>query len=371
MLANIKAPKNGYAYIYVSNENDESVYFDNLQVAHNRGRIIEEDHYYALGLKIAGISSNKLGNDTYEGYLQNKNLYNDKELIDEADLDWYDYGFRNYDAQIGRFPQLDPLKDDYPELTPFQYASNDPIANIDIDGLEGGSSIGSFLTTANESSKFWLPQAAQLAKTTETVTKVGMSLSSVALRVGLVAANEGLRVGLDGQKSSDIEQRLHVNQVKEINRSWVPQGSNKSVNSITGQIRYSTTASESIDVVGAITFPVPKFGWAFKLLGKGGEVGWKVGEPITNLTAKGSVPVWNTVRQRFWKNEALVNGSTYSEANIIRMRKGFAPQRLNPNTGLMESMELHHHILPQRNGGLFDFMKVWPEEHRAIDPFRK
>jgi diadenosine tetraphosphate (Ap4A) HIT family hydrolase len=53
------------------------------------------------------------------------------------------------------------------------------------------------------------------------------------------------------------------------------------------------------------------------------------------------------------------------------MRKGLAPQRLNPNTGLMESMELHHHVVPQRNGGLFDFMKVWPEEHRAIDPFRK
>lgn len=141
MLANAKAPKNGYAYIYVSNENDEAVYFDNLQVVHNRGRIIEENHYYAFGLKIAGISSNKLGNDTYEGYLQNKNLYNDKELIDDADLDWYDYGFRNYDAQIGRFTQLDPLTWDYPELTNYQYAGNEPIANIDIDGLEPGSSI--------------------------------------------------------------------------------------------------------------------------------------------------------------------------------------------------------------------------------------
>jgi hypothetical protein len=27
---------------------------------------------------------------------------------------------------------------EYPELTPYQYASNDPIGNIDIDGLEGG-----------------------------------------------------------------------------------------------------------------------------------------------------------------------------------------------------------------------------------------
>jgi len=139
-LPNIKAPKNGYAHVYVSNESDEMVYFDNLQVAHNRGRIIEENHYYAFGLKIAGISSRKLG-DFNEGLLDNKNLYNDKELIDEGDLNWYDYGFRNYDPQTGRFPQLDPLTDDYPNYTPYQFAGNEPIANIDIDGLEPGSSI--------------------------------------------------------------------------------------------------------------------------------------------------------------------------------------------------------------------------------------
>ncbi len=133
--ANIKAPKNGYAYIYVSNENDQPVYFDNLQVSDNRGRIIEENHYYAFGLKIAGISSVKLP-DPNEGNINNNNLYNDKELIDEADLNWYDYGFRNYDAQVGRFTQLDPLTDEYPYYTPYQFAGNEPIANVDVDGLE-------------------------------------------------------------------------------------------------------------------------------------------------------------------------------------------------------------------------------------------
>src|SRR6185437_11207493 len=71
-----------------------------------------------------------------KGSLKNNNLYNDKELWDDADLDWYDYGFRNYDPQIGRFTQLDPLTDDYPELTNYQYASDEPIANVDMDGLE-------------------------------------------------------------------------------------------------------------------------------------------------------------------------------------------------------------------------------------------
>lgn len=135
VIPNVKVPKNGFAYVYVSNESSEMVYFDDLNVALTRGRIIEEDHYYAYGLKIAAISSVKLG-DLNEGMLNNKNLYNDKELFDDADLDWYDYGFRNYDAQIGRFTQLDPLTWDYPELTNYQYASDEPIANIDMDGLE-------------------------------------------------------------------------------------------------------------------------------------------------------------------------------------------------------------------------------------------
>jgi RHS repeat-associated protein len=146
-LPNIKAPKNGYAYVYVSNQSKSDVYFDNFQVGITQGNIAEENHYYAYGLKIATLSSKKLG-DVYEGTLKNNYLYNGKELFDDADLNWYDYGFRNYDPQIGRFPQLDPLTDSYPFLTPYQYASCDPITNIDIDGLEGGDAVTKSVTKA-------------------------------------------------------------------------------------------------------------------------------------------------------------------------------------------------------------------------------
>ena len=52
------------------------------------------------------------------------------------------------------------------------------------------------------------------------------------------------------------------------------------------------------------------------------------------------------------------------------MKKGLAPQRINPRTQRVESMELNHNIRPQREGGLFDVQKVWPDEHAAVDPFR-
>ena len=47
----------------------------------------------------------------------------------------YDYGFRIYDARIAKFLSVDPLTKSYPELTPYQFASNTPIQAIDLEGL--------------------------------------------------------------------------------------------------------------------------------------------------------------------------------------------------------------------------------------------
>jgi len=44
---------------------------------------------------------------------------------------------RYYAAWLCRFVSVDPLQFKYPELTPFQYSSNNPITMIDLDGAEG------------------------------------------------------------------------------------------------------------------------------------------------------------------------------------------------------------------------------------------
>ncbi len=74
--------------------------------------------------------------------------FNGKETDNETGLQ--DYGFRIYNPSYGKFLSVDPLASDYPYFTPYQFASNSVIWNIDIDGLEGTpSTIGSQKRTLN------------------------------------------------------------------------------------------------------------------------------------------------------------------------------------------------------------------------------
>ena len=132
-IPTIQIPKNGYIYVYCSNESQYNVFFDNLQLIHTRGPLVEETHYYPFGLTMAGISSKALA----FGNPQNRYKFNKgTELNSDFDLSFYETECRLYDPQIGRFWQIDELAESSWEWSPYTFALNNPIDFNDPLGLD-------------------------------------------------------------------------------------------------------------------------------------------------------------------------------------------------------------------------------------------
>jgi RHS repeat-associated protein len=120
----------GYIYVYLSNESSNTsklILFDEMNVSLTRP-IIQVTDYYPFGLAMA--------ENSYENVLEteNKYKYNGKELQDDLDLNWYDYGARMYDPEIGRWHVVDPMSEITRGVSPFNYTLNNPIRFFDWNG---------------------------------------------------------------------------------------------------------------------------------------------------------------------------------------------------------------------------------------------
>lgn len=92
--------------------------------------VLLENNYDPYGMNLDGAYMNHT-------FADNQYKYNGKEFNADHDLNWMFYGARWYDPSIARFPSVDPVIDKFPFLTPYNYASNEPIRNIDLWGLQG------------------------------------------------------------------------------------------------------------------------------------------------------------------------------------------------------------------------------------------
>jgi len=131
----IEILKNGYLYIFVSNESKGNVHFDDLEVTHIKSPLVEETHYYPFGLTMKGLSSKSV-NSSINGKGFNGNEIQVKEFSDNIGLELYDFNARFYDPQLGRFLQIDPLSDkgSQESFSSYQFGYNNPIKFSDPDG---------------------------------------------------------------------------------------------------------------------------------------------------------------------------------------------------------------------------------------------
>lgn len=136
--APLTIPVNGYLAVYLSNESRgiscydcANVNFDQLVIRLQKGRQLEETHYYPFGLPMAGLSSAAENNT-----ITQRRKYQSNEYIKDIGLNWMDFHARQYDPQLGRFLGVDPLaasggQDMY---SPYAAMGNAPESMIDPNG---------------------------------------------------------------------------------------------------------------------------------------------------------------------------------------------------------------------------------------------
>jgi RHS repeat-associated protein len=95
-----------------------------MAVISDRGELQSATDYFPFGMAMPGRNTPE----------KHRYGFNGKETDPETGIQ--DYGMRWYLPNIARFPSVDPITKQYPELTPYQFASNHPIDGIDLDGLE-------------------------------------------------------------------------------------------------------------------------------------------------------------------------------------------------------------------------------------------
>ena len=91
------------------------------------GEIVSYDDYDAWGMQLAGRSANY-------GYANDKYKFTGKEL--DTETGYFHFGARAYDGRIGRWNVVDPLFEKYPNVSPYNYALNNPLRFIDPKGKE-------------------------------------------------------------------------------------------------------------------------------------------------------------------------------------------------------------------------------------------
>ncbi|MFV0267100.1 MAG: DUF6443 domain-containing protein [Draconibacterium sp.] len=101
--------------------------------AHSNGipELMQHTDYYPFGMVMGQQEKVNLEE------VKNRYLYNGKELQDDnigVSLDWYDYGMRMYEPNLGRWHTKDPAAEKYYSLSPYSYVANNPIGFIDPEG---------------------------------------------------------------------------------------------------------------------------------------------------------------------------------------------------------------------------------------------
>ncbi|WP_158237335.1 RHS repeat domain-containing protein [Aquimarina sp. MAR_2010_214] len=93
---------------------------------------MQEKNYYPFGLEHKGYNDLIRGSDHQYDYLG-------KERQEDLEINWVSFRYRNGDPSTGRFFGIDPVSEEYFTISNYQFAHNNPVWKVELEGLEGAS----------------------------------------------------------------------------------------------------------------------------------------------------------------------------------------------------------------------------------------
>ncbi|MGH1337907.1 MAG: polymorphic toxin-type HINT domain-containing protein [Aureispira sp.] len=227
-------------------------------------------HYHPFGWE---ISDRSFSADMYRFGFNGKE--NDSDFGNQL---IQDYGFRLYNPAIAKFLSTDPLSPSYPELTPYQFASNTPIAAIDVDGLEG---------VTNTQVSRAVAEQKQAKTTTATAAKVTTATSSPGLTDGVI---HGVRGKVDGIHRFVTRDMFMGSTWKGVQNTIVMTSILGGSNIVYGQVKefndkvVNGTSFDRGEYIGGVAFDVI----TGKGLQKAGKI-FKADAPYASILAKNKI----------------------------------------------------------------------------------
>jgi RHS repeat-associated protein len=114
----------GNTVVLFEDKNDDGLITDNPNDP-EASEVLQRKLYYPFGMELRGTSP-------VRPVVAQRYAYNGKELVEGIGL--YDYGARWYDPVVGRWTSVDPLAGKFVSESPYNYAGNSPVMNIDVGG---------------------------------------------------------------------------------------------------------------------------------------------------------------------------------------------------------------------------------------------
>ncbi len=154
--------------------------------------IISENNYYPFGLQHKGYNNYASAN---ANDIAEKFKYNGKQLNDEFNINWYDFGARNYDAALGRWMNVDPLAENGRRWSPYNHSFNNPIYFQDPDGMWPnpfqGWGKGIARAVQNRMTKIGNSIKPVLEKSRDFVRNLSMGAGAVEVAMGVATISSG------------------------------------------------------------------------------------------------------------------------------------------------------------------------------------